>query len=230
MVTKIWDSIATWFYYNSHRDYYHYFWEHENNKFGCDPVWNFWALRKALELLYSSKLLIPIKVDFNNHLKESIETKNLTIDKIFDKIIIEAKTKNHSSMTFSGFTILYDKEKEVQFENLVKFSCSINTGQFNLNVYSDCWVPIDLNDKLQIDLAEKNSPRLSKALKEIKDIGFDNVDPGEEADYRDELLPQHGFKIFLHDEALNYIDEKLAEEDIKIIEKYLWKNRHINPS
>ncbi|MEZ4908423.1 MAG: hypothetical protein R2771_12450 [Saprospiraceae bacterium] len=92
-------------------------------------------------------------------------------------------------------------------------------------------MPIDRNDKLQIDLAEKCSPVLSETLCKIKELGFESVNPDSTEEYTDEILPQYGFKVYLYDSALNEIEyNKLSKENGMIIVKYLWTNRLTHPA
>ena len=99
-------------------------------------------------------------------------------------------------------------------------------GDFSITLFSDCWVPIDRDDNLQIKLAENSSSTLKNVLIQIKKLGFSSIDPDENEEYIDELLPQCGFKVYLHDNALDFLyNKEVSKEELNNIEKYLWKNR-----
>ncbi len=231
MTVTSFDPIAVW-HFNSKKtnEYFKY----SNVEFGCYPVWVFWNLKNILNILYKSKILLINKLTFLG-IEEIIidfKGKDTTVDEVIDVIVSEIYTsKVSSSIKFSGRTVLNENGKEKSFSNIVQFHCTLNLGSFTISLFSDCWVPIDRNDKLQVDLAEKCSPILSKALKKIKELGFDSVTPDSGEEYTDELLPQFGFKVYLYDTAIDEIDYKqLSKEDKWRIEKYLWKNRITYPA
>jgi hypothetical protein len=86
---------------------------------------------------------------------------------------------------------------------------------------------VDRNGDLQIEMAEENSPLLETVLREIKEIGYDEVFPNLNEEHIDDLFPQRGFKIFLHDSYLDFVKEgELTENNMKIINKYLWSRRN----
>ncbi len=224
------DPVAVW-HFNSKKS--NAYFKYSNSDFGCYPIWVFWNLRKALNILHTYKILQVNKLTFLGTEEVIVELKEVKdVDEIFDIIVKKIDTiKTSPSIRFSGQTILVEDGQEKSYFDIVEFHCGLSLGSFSITLFSDCWVPIDRNDKLQIDLAEKCSPILSKALKEIKGLEFDSVDPDSGEENTDELLPQFGFKVYLYDSAINEIGyNRLSKEDRQYIEKHLWKNRMLYPA
>lgn len=225
MTITSYDPIAVW-YFNSNKsnEYYKY----SNRDFGCYPICVFWNLKKALDILYKNQILQVNRLTFLGEKGFIVEKEGgIDVEEIIDIIVRKVHTESiFPSIKFSGQTTLIENGQESNYFGIVDLNCTLNIGNFSIALFSDCWVPIDRNDKLQIDLAEQCSPILSKMLKEIKDLGFDSIYPNYGEEYTDELLPQFGLKVFLNDSAVNYIDyNSLSKEEKKCIEKYLWKNR-----
>jgi len=226
MTVSTFDPMAVWHFSSKKTNEY---FKHSNIEFGSYPIWAFWNLRKALDILYESQLLIVDKVTFLGT-KETVvgfQGDDNIVDEVVDAIVNKINIDKVSpSIKFSGRTILLENGQENSFNDIVHFYCSLNLGSCSVSLLSDCWVPIDRNDKLQIDLAESCSPVLTEALLRIKKLGFDKVDPDQLEEYSDELLPQYGFKVYLWDSAINEIDyDGMSSEDKACVNKYLWKNR-----
>ncbi|MBC6993121.1 hypothetical protein QWY85_14825 [Neolewinella lacunae] len=218
------DPFAVWYFSSSKSNEYY---KYSNRDFGCYPIWVFWNLKKVLDILYRNKILQVNRLTFLSEKRFVVETgSEIDVEMIIDIIVQKVHTERFPAIKFSGQTTLIENGQESNYFGIVDFQCDLDVGNFNITLLSDCWVPIDREDKLQIDLAEQCSPRLIKVLKEIKELGFDSIDPDCGEEYTDELLPQFGFKVFLRDSAVNEIDyNSLSIEEKKSIEKYLWKNR-----
>lgn len=230
MTVTAFDPIAVWHFSSKKiNDYF----IHSNIEIGSYPIWVFWNLKKALDILYKSQLLIVDKVTFLGA-KETVvdfQDNDNIVDEVVDAIVNRINIdKVYPSIKFSGRTILIENGQENSFNDIIYFHCSLNLGSCSVSLMSDCWVPIDRNDKLQIDLAESCSPVLTEALLRIKKLGFDKVDPDQSEESLDELLPQYGFRVYLWDSAINYIDyDTMSSDDKACVNKYLWKNRIDHP-
>lgn len=226
MTISSYDPIAVW-HFNSRKS--NEYFKYSNVDYGSYPVWIFWNLRKALNILNDSKILQVDKLTFLGveEVVIDFQGEDKTVDEVVEIIVNAIDTAKASpSIRFTGRTILREDEKEIRFSNIVQIHCSLNLGSITISLFSDCWVPIDRNDKLQVDLAEKCSPVLSDTLYKIKELGFESVYPDSTEEYTDEILPQYGFKVYLYDSAVNEIEyNKLSKENRMIIDKYLWKNR-----
>ena len=106
MTVTFFDPIAVW-HFNSKKtnEYFKY----SNVEFGSYPVWVFWNLRKALNILYKSKILLIDKLTFLGIEENIIEFKgeDTTVDEVIDVIVTKIYTSKISpSIRFSGRTIL----------------------------------------------------------------------------------------------------------------------------
>ena len=225
MTINNFDPIAVW-YFNS--DKFSPFYELSDTEFGCYSIEIFWNVKKALEILYRYEILKVNRMKFLR--KKGLIIENIqedSVDSIMDIIIQNVNEAGASPhIIFSGKTTLLQNGHKRTYDQIVNLYCCLIMGTISITLLSDCWVPIDRNDELQIELAEDSSKRLFQTLNEIKELGFDNIDPDINEENGDELLPQFGFKVYLHDTAIDYINfDELSAEEKKTIEKYLWKNR-----
>ena len=116
----------------------------------------------------------------------------------------------------------YDEDQN----NIIRVGCHFFQPRVDLTVHSDCIVPIDLQDRLQIDSAEVLSDRLYRLLSELKQLGFDELQPNEGEEQRENnLLPQYGFRAYIHDAVLDFIDDELTSEQLQRIKPFLWSSR-----
>ena len=105
--------------------------------------------------------------------------------------------------------------------NILSVFSDLVDGSIIIDVYTDLWIPIDRNDQLQVDLAESNQIRLTSLLREIRDVGFSDVYPNEGEEHVDEILPQKGFKVYMHKDAIYHnVPDDLKE----VVDKYYWEN------
>jgi len=219
-ITK--DEMAVWVFYLT---------------IGSDNITNtikiLLSLNILLKCLEEEKLLIPSEVVFlgkkgaNRKIKLTSEngTDSNTIR------ILESLNQLENDITtpvlINGQTKLYIDQKDKFIEGILTLEIDFNLVEprFILSTYSDCWVPIDIEDNLQIDLALDSSERLERCINKMgKKIQIRERYPNENEDSDDMyILPMRGNRIYTKSYA------PLLENNKEAL-KYLWKNREVYPS
>jgi hypothetical protein len=234
MSKKFRKPIAAWYFYLNNNE--------TNMSTNTLAHWNFGIFSQTLQILREEELFIPIQimVSISNVQKERIETKNLNNFEVLFLLSDLLNKYGKESLSFTGKTLIKSVEGDYWEESIIGFSYEFYYPRLAIEIFSDLWVPIDRDMNLQIDLAELNAGRLTRTLKRIKNLGFNEIVPDEGEDYTDEIFKQRGFQLYINefDIYLN-IDEKifdkvyvngvlhqLNEYQIQIINKYLWSNRH----
>ena len=123
--------------------------------------------------------------------------------------------------------INFDSDQKT-FDRIIEVDLNFDVQDLYIITFSDCWIPIDRNDQLQLEMAELNAPRLQQALSEIYQAGFHSVFPAPDEPYCDHLLPQKGFSVMMRPVMLNEVDlSNLDSSQRAAIDKYVF---HTNTS
>jgi len=181
-MTETSDPIASWFF--------NFKTEQERNPFEL--------LKNIIQILESYGLLLLEKTEFirgifgDSHYISS--NRGMQLDWIFN----ELKKEHSHFLFFTGTTIIsINKLDHIKVKNIIQCSFDFDTKCFALKTYSDLWLPLDRNDNKQLDLAIQSSLLLEKALKDIKELGFDDIIPDVGIIHADELYPQKGFRVYI---------------------------------
>ena len=131
--------------------------------------------------------------------------------------------ENSGYLILTGLTkVLVHEGNDLQLYGVFKVYYYLTTGKLDISIFIDPWVPIDLNNQLQIEMAELNAPRLEAALCEINEGLFNDVYPGADEAVWEDQLGQKGFKVLINNDLKGF--GEVSDLQRKLIEKYLWVN------
>lgn len=215
-MTRTSDEMAAWFYYLADEKKY-------SN--GLKSSLSILCIYKILNILFEEKLFLP-EVIYFDRLNEGIEIQNPGPEQITVQILNYLPKSNLPIYTvfFRGSTeLLFDGKYQLESGILdLAFEFGTVDSRFYINSYADCWVPIDRDDNLQIDLAIDSSERLERCLDKIdREFSIRERYPSlsEESDDM-YILPQKGNRIY----TKSFSD--LLSNNEKAL-KYIWSNRNI---
>lgn len=186
------------------------------------------SLNILLQCLEEEELFIPSEVVFlgkkGTNRKIKLNYRNGTDSNTIR--ILESLNQIENSiltpMLINGRTKLYIDEKDKFIEGVLTLEIDFNLiePRFILSTYSDCWVPIDIEDNLQVDLALDSSERLERCINKIGEkIQIRERYPNENEDSDDMyILPMRGNRLY----TKSYVP--LLENNKEVL-KFLWKNR-----
>jgi hypothetical protein len=220
MAHKFRKEIATWYFNIKDKEALN------SNKI---QLLSFGIFSQYLGILQEHQIFVltSIRPHLIGGIEDEIDVENWSSIQVLS--LLDDLINNHDKDTFflRGKTLIKTNDGDIWEKDIVIFGYDFNLINLHISIYSDVWLPVDYRWNLQIDTAELNYGRLNKTLKKIKALGFNDLMPDEGEDYRDEYYPQHGFNIFLSDDILDYVDDadKLSEDNVNIIQKYLWSNR-----
>lgn len=235
MTVTIFDEIAQWVFDFNHDGVETSSLSAEDKK---SRVLHFLSTaKKSLEILNQDKLLVVRTIHCYNYDKEdalykvfSINDTNFTaVESILDTHL-DKWTGNGfiPPIILQGSTLIFSDNENKFLDGIIKVMIDFSVQDLHITTYSDCWIPIDRNDQLQLEMAELNAPRLQQALSEIYQAGFHSVFPAPDEPYWDHLLPQKGFSVMMRPVMLNEVDlSNLDSSQRAAIDKYLF---HTNTS
>ncbi|MFM9946577.1 MAG: hypothetical protein ACKV1O_01435 [Saprospiraceae bacterium] len=218
------DSMAVWFFNFSDGNFIG---DMQANNYSTSIFGNF---KLILEYFIESGLLMPTKIKFLRGAlggDTATDILDINVEAIMDCVVEEMQRKeNSTNIGLFGITKIYEKDVCQDIFDIIRVWYDFRNGRLIIHLQADCWLPVDRDDNIQIEMAEKNAPILEKVLRSIKNIGYDDIMPDEGEEYCDELLPQMGFRVYLHDMLFDLIKKDLSETEIRRISKFLWSNRY----
>jgi len=181
-----------------------------------------------INIFKESRVLIPKKILFlrGQFGDSEIDICNIETKDILYKVLKEMVGNEYSgTLLVKGFTeLLLDREYK-PVERVIEIGFEFGLGRIQIISYADCWIPIDRDDNLQIELALDSSQRLEDCLKTIAST-FDLIDqePSKNEEITSNILPQKGLKVYTYEDISGIlgIDNNLKSD----LKKYMWKYRN----
>ena len=98
------------------------------------------------------------------------------------------------------------------------------SNQISISTHSDCWIPIDDDDNIQIELAKDSSKRLKKCLDAIDaNLPIVGRTPPLNEESTEYGIPVIGNQVYMYKKYLDWVD--LTEEQLEEIKGFIWENR-----
>ena len=135
-----------------------------------NQTWNpFDDLFKTLKVLIEEQLLLPKYYLYDNR---EIQFNEKNLEEIIFALQNQYKTKDITTEILRiggvGYVIL-ENDEMLKVENLVTIDMfRFFERSFLISTAKDIWVPLSMNFEWQIQVAEKNAPRLTRALDYIE--------------------------------------------------------------
>ncbi|WP_431167037.1 hypothetical protein [Tenacibaculum halocynthiae] len=191
---------------------------------------NFVSTGLLIDILIEESLLIPTEIIFlgiTGNKENILINKDNNSSDILTKIMRKLNFLGNGYVSFliRGKTSLLINESKKDFDNILEVGVELSSyeSRFYINTYSDCWVPIDRDDNVQVELAIDASSRLEKCLKKIDleillESRFPALNEECEGMY---ILPQKGNRVYTKSKVNNTIYKDIIDM------KFFWENRDI---
>jgi len=185
-------------------------------------------LLSVLNILYGQNILLIDKIEVRFFGEEyNYYFQDPSPDLIIALIKEEFKKQSSNgkfpfSCTAKGKTVVKTMKGDEEISGVIDASFSLTRMGLDIINNSDLWIPMDLDDNYQIDIAVLNGLRLEKCLKDIKALGNYSYISPDEGEFGEGRLAQYGFRVItFQGDITEWADfPKGREEDVK---PFIWK-------
>jgi len=190
-----------------------------------------WNLFRVIRKLHEESFLLINKVEFGRALSnKEINCVHSNPMEIIDLVVDSLHKVDQPipiMLYFTGSSIFEKGNEQLCFEDVVRMEYNLFSGELRISLHSDCFLPVSIDDKIQLEVAESSRIKLENFLSYIKKVSSKRAIPNEEEEDTDSIYNQRGFRVFMPDYALTFVDKSaLSEDEIRRIESFMWKNRY----
>ena len=191
------------------------------------PFYYMYSVYFILKKFREENLFDPKMIIFSRAGNSNVSIESLNDEQIIIRILEEMNREMYSNnFIVEGTTSLLVNGVYQKYEQVLSLTFELNCSQISIATYSDCWIPIDGDDNLQIELAKDSSKRLERCLDAIDSkLPIIERTPPLNEENTEYGIPVIGNKVYMYEENLEWVDD-LTKEQLNEIQEFIWEKRY----